>query len=400
MLSSIGGGRSAAFALVLCRQPGFVATPAGQAWLDEFALVIGSERDIERARELLVRLKTAGMTNNVLMRVVLALARGLERSGGSVRPLLEGDKATIEPLMTRARLLVDSAAPAEERVCAIRLLGLAGTQDLRETFARLLDARQPAAVQLAVLQNAAGVFHSDAPKEIIARWKSMSPSVRREAVEVLLSRRASSEALVAAIEARVVPVSEIDPNRRRRLLQASDPATQARVGKVIALLDAPARDRSRVVASYQPALKLAGDRERGRAVFQKVCATCHKAEGRGNEVAPSLETVATRSPDDLLMHILDPNREVAANFVTYSVATDDGRVLTGIIAEESATALVLKRAEGATDVVPRSRIEQIASTGVSLMPEGLEKDLSVGDLANLIAFIRSIQPQPAATSPR
>ncbi len=110
-----------------------------------------------------------------------------------------------------------------------------------------------------------------------------------------------------------------------------------------------------------------------------------------------METVATRSPEDLLVHILDPNREVAPNFVNYSVATGDGRVLSGIIAQESATALVLKRAEAATDVVPRNQIEQISSTGVSLMPEGLEKDLTLDDVANLIAFIRSIQP--AAPSP-
>ena len=85
--------------------------------------------------------------------------------------------------------------------------------------------------------------------------------------------------------------------------------------------------------------------------------------------------------------------------MNYNVATESGRVVSGIIAEESATALVLKRAEGATDVIPRDKIEAITSTGVSLMPEGLEKGLSSQDLANLIAFLHSIRPSTGSIAP-
>ena len=132
--------------------------------------------------------------------------------------------------------------------------------------------------------------------------------------------------------------------------------------------------------------------EAGRTIFAKICATCHQAEGRGIDVGPNLATVTNRSGEDLLVHILDPNREVAPNFVNYNVATLQGRVYSGIITEESANAIVVKRAEGATDVIPRDQIETIASTGISLMPEGLEKGLSVQDVADLIAFVRSIRP--------
>ena len=79
------------------------------------------------------------------------------------------------------------------------------------------------------------------------------------------------------------------------------------------------------------ALVSAGDRpgrpsRAGREVFSKTCATCHQAEGRGVDVGPNLATVTNRSPEDLLVHILDPNREVAPNFVNYNVATGSGRV--------------------------------------------------------------------------
>ncbi len=149
--------------------------------------------------------------------------------------------------------------------------------------------------------------------------------------------------------------------------------------------------------AFRPALALTGDREKGRAAFKKVCATCHKAEGVGIDVGPNLATVTGRTPEDLLLHILDPNREVQPTYVNYNVATTDGRILTGIIADESANAVTLKRAEGVTDVVPRSRIETIASTGQSLMPEGLEKGMNAQDFADLITYLRGIQG--AATAP-
>ena len=62
--------------------------------------------------------------------------------------------------------------------------------------------------------------------------------------------------------------------------------------------------------------------------------------------------------------------------------------------------LSLNCAEGATDVIPRDQIESIASTGLSLMPEGLEKWLSVMDLADLIAFVRTIQRHRPGNSSR
>jgi putative heme-binding domain-containing protein len=154
-----------------------------------------------------------------------------------------------------------------------------------------------------------------------------------------------------------------------------------------------------VIAAYRASLKLSGNRDQGKEVFLKVCATCHQAEGRGVDVGPDLATVTNRSAEDLLVHILDPNREVAPNYVNYIIATQDGRMISGFIAGESAAALMLRRAEGMSEVVPRDQIESAASTGLSLMPEGLEKGLSHQDLANLIAFLRSIRPASQAISP-
>ncbi len=224
----------------------------------------------------------------------------------------------------------------------------------------------------------------------------MSPSVRREAVEVLFGRRAGIDAVLDAVESRQLPVNEIDPARWAQLQKNPDPKVRERAQKAGAARPSTAGDRDSLIASYRPALALAGRREQGQIVFTKVCATCHQAEGRGTAVGPDLATVSSRTPEDLLIHILDPNREVAPNYINYNVATMDGRVVSGMIAEETAGTVVLKRAEGVSDRIARDQIDSISSTGISLMPEGLEKGLSAQDLADLMAFVRSIQPAKPA----
>ena len=393
-VSSSISGRSSELVEALSQRPGFFMSPAGQAWIDELAFLAGSERDPGHAREFLRRLHTANIGPVPLMRAVSALARGRQRAGGSFQRAARWGRCNtpwrMASLLTEAAQLAGSDGRVQDRVVAIRLLGLADAKPARELFPGLLDARQAAAVQLAVLQSLAVLLDRDLAREIISHWKSMSPAVRREAVEVLFGRGHGIEAVIGALESRAIHPSELDPARLKQLQGLSSPSLQARARKVIAAETSASRDRNQIIASYRTAIDRAGDRDKGRDVFSKVCATCHQAEGRGAEVGPDLATVAGRSPEDLLTHILDPNRELAPSFVNYVVATEDGRVVSGIIALESANAISLKRAQGAIDVVARDQIETMASTGVSLMPEGLEKELSHQDLANLIAFVRSI----------
>jgi len=392
VLSSIAG-RSPALLDVLAKRDGFLTTQHGQAWLDDLAFLVGSAREPGQARELWEHLNMDHVGSGPLMRVVLALSRGRQRAGGSFRDLLAGKtSALMSSLLAEAAGLAGSDGAVEQRLVAIRFLGVGDAKTARELFPKLLDARQPAAVQLAVLQALAGFLDRDVARQLILHWKSTSPLVRREAVEVLFSRRAGVEAVLGALESRALVPSELDPARLAQLRAQKDPALQARAKRVLAVGTPASRARSQIVQDYQPAIRLAGNLKKGRAAFSKTCATCHQAEDLGIDVGPNLATVASRSAEDLLVHILDPNRELAPNFVNYNVALEDGRVASGIIAEESANSISLKRAQGATEVIAREQIETIASTGASLMPEGLEKELSQQDLADLIAFVRSIRP--------
>jgi putative heme-binding domain-containing protein len=173
---------------------------------------------------------------------------------------------------------------------------------------------------------------------------------------------------------------------REALGRLSDGELKRRGLAVLSKYAPPAR--SAALARYRGALALHGDGRRGLAVFARNCQACHEYQGQGHRVGPDLSGIVGRAPDALLTDILDPNREVAPDFTTLAVGNRRGQVFSGLLAEETATTLKLRRAEGIEDILLRSEIEEIRSTGLSLMPEGLEQSISLQEMADLIAFLR------------
>ena len=149
--------------------------------------------------------------------------------------------------------------------------------------------------------------------------------------------------------------------------------------------------RQDVVDSYRSVLSLQGEGCRGKATFQKICAACHRGDGVGHEIGPNLATVKNRGAEFILFNVLDPSREVNPQYVNYMAVTDDGRTLTGMIATETATSITLKRAEGATDTILRTNLEDLRSTGLSIMPEGLEKQIDKQTMADVIAYLLTLK---------
>ena len=217
VMSSISG-RSIALLSALAQHPGFLTRPDGAAWIDDLAFLAGSERDPSQAQEFLDRLGTIKLGSSPMMHAALSLARGRQRAGGSVRDLLNGKSSDrMASLLKEAVRIAGANDNQQDRVVAIRLIGLADPTSARGSFPTLLDARQPIAVQLAVLQALAGRLDRDLAREIIGHWKAMSPSVRREAVEVLFGRREGIEAVIVALESLPYGPSDLDPARLKQL---------------------------------------------------------------------------------------------------------------------------------------------------------------------------------------
>jgi putative heme-binding domain-containing protein len=146
-----------------------------------------------------------------------------------------------------------------------------------------------------------------------------------------------------------------------------------------------------VVAAYQKSLDLKGGRERGKELFKKECSACHRLEGVGTQLGGDLNAIRNRGRESILLNILDPNREVLPQFVSYTVVLDDGRTLTGMLSAETATSITLNKPDGSSQTILRVNIESLRSTGLSFMPEGLEERVNHQQMADLLAYLESIQ---------
>src|SRR5690606_13925205 len=91
--------------------------------------------------------------------------------------------------------------------------------------------------------------------------------------------------------------------------------------------------------------------------------------------------------DQLLSNVLDPSLVIGAGYQAYNVVTSDGRVLSGLIVEDTPQRIVLKLQGGKTEAIPRNDVEEAAPSPTSLMPEGLERQISQQELADLFAFL-------------
>jgi len=147
-------------------------------------------------------------------------------------------------------------------------------------------------------------------------------------------------------------------------------------------------DRTKVVATYRKVLTLKGDLERGREVYRKICANCHKSKGEGQDVGPDLATVKERTPEELLVAILDPNREVNPQYAQTRVRTKEGQVYVGIVSADTATGVTLKLEKGETVTLLKINIDKMITSNLSLMLPDLEKAVDTQAMADLIAFLK------------
>lgn len=364
--------------------------------LPELALLAGRSKNDAALAKIAVRL-AALPEERALLR--LAVLRSLMTGAGLSREQFLSaaagtDKSLPQQLLATAladalKLAQAADQPAEVRATAVRGLSLGAFADVAEPLASSLSPLQPRQVQLAALQ-ALDSFSGQAPGEVIlASWPTLSPESRRSALDVLVSRPERAGQLLDAIARRDVQGSEIDAAHVELLKKNADPKVREQATKLFAS-SALAR-RADVVEQYRGVLDKPGDVERGKQFFAKNCASCHKVDGTGHELGPNLAAMKNRGPEAILLNVLDPNREVNPQFLSYVLVTNEGKTLSGIIAAESANSVTLRRADGQGDEVLRSDIEELRSTGLSLMPEGLEKQIDQQAMADLIAYLMALK---------
>jgi putative membrane-bound dehydrogenase-like protein len=292
------------------------------------------------------------------------------------------------------RVVADTGAQEADRIAAVALISRDGLikDEQWEVFKELLSPASSPALRAAAVEHL-GQLGAGPAHLLLEGWKTYPPAMRNQVLDILMSRDRGPEKLLDGIAEKKLAAAEIDAARRQRLLNHPDKAVRERAAKVFDGAVNP--DRAKVLKEYAD-VTANGDADRGKAVFTRVCAGCHKLAGVGVQVGPDLAALANRTPAYLLQEILDPNRNLDSRYVQYQAVTKAGRTVTGILAGETATTIILRGQERKEENLLRSDIEELRGSGKSLMPEGIEKDISKKDMADLLTFLTAVRTPPKA----
>ena len=360
------------------------------------------DADADSARSCLQKIAEQIRSSEIEPATVAALK---ERLGGTLGKLvadpkspLHGDAILLAALWKDpaagkavAALAHNHSAAAEQRQLALATLVAAkdpaATSIAAEALARRGEAARP--LHVAVLTALARADDPAIAAAVLDNYSQLAPDAQSAAIELLTRRAAWTKPLLAQIAAQKIPQHALNVNHVRKVLALGDREISQSVARVWGTLREgrdPAReqvvtDMRRLISSQ------VGDARRGIAVFSKVCGQCHKIHGQGQEVGPDITSNGRASLEQLLSNVFDPSLVIGAAYQARTLRTTDARIVTGLLVEDSEQRVVLKVQGGKVETIARADVDAMKVSELSLMPEGLEKQLQPQEIADLFAFI-------------
>ena len=296
-------------------------------------------------------------------------------------------KEIIDSLL---EVVTDDDADTAERVNAAKeaVSFQATNADVLAAVLEVINVQTVPDVGIGLVEAAGQSTVENAGELIIERSEQMTPQMKSAAMRVLLSRPATTSALLAAIESGKLEIGDLSLDQKQALRSHPDKAIRAEAEKLMAAGGGlPDADRDKVLKSLLPLCEEKGDVKAGKAMFARHCAGCHMHGTEGKSIGPNLTGMAVHPKHELLTHIIDPSRSVEGNFRIYIVAKTDGIVLNGMMSGESRTAITLIDTEGKENQIAREDIDELIRSRKSVMPEGFEKQMSAAEITSLLEFL-------------
>lgn len=314
---------------------------------------------------------------------------------GAVLPLIaRGENASsladsLRPVITELENKLRNARLTDEErgQIAVNLLGVKNLDpEIIQNVAELLNPSNSMNLQKQIVQALGNSGGEASGKALINAFNEVALEVRNEIFDALIKRTNWTQSLLSTLEDREIDLLVLGPGNIFRLRTHPDEQVAGRARKVIDSLRGPEQqEKEELIAQFLPAVQKTGDIQTGKEIYTVNCGVCHVYKGEGRNLAPDLTGMGAHGPEDLLVHIIDPNRLVEPNFITTSIETKDGLAYDGIIERENNVELVLRNA-GGDYTLRKSEIAKRTSTGRSLMPEGFEA-LGTQGLRDLMTYL-------------
>jgi putative membrane-bound dehydrogenase-like protein len=372
----------------------------------------GTEADFRRWTQLL----GAAPGREQVDRLIAGLEKGLEgRKIDAVPPELADSMRTLaaasHPGVAQLRLAIrlgvedayaraiaqarDRSTPEADRIALIEILGQRPKPGGEAALLALVGTDDAAAPRMAAVAALGGYDRPDVADRLLDLFPALPTPLRDRVIDVLCTRKTWAGRLIGAIEAGKVPAKEARASQVIKIAQLGDPALTARLERTWGRVPTSnSAEKVRRIAEVRGMLPEGdkGDPKRGVLVFREHCAACHLLHGEGTAIGPDLNGVERGDLDFLLTSLVAPGAVIRKEYQSQTVAIDDGRVLTGLVVEESPRAITLLDANRQKTVIPRDGIEEMKLSETSLMPEGLLDKLKEAEIRDLFRFLQSSRP--------
>ena len=254
----------------------------------------------------------------------------------------------------------------------------------------LLELIADSPVATAALRGLAEYDHPKSATVILERYAALETPAKQDALQTLSSRSTWAGQLIAALEQKKIPRSDVTAYTARQLYSLNQNDLNERLRKVWGELRTSSADKEQLIAKFKRTLNAdaiqRADRSAGRAIFQKTCANCHRFFDAGGKIGPDITGSQRTNLDYLLQTLVDPSAAVNKDYQMHVIQTVDGRTITGLIVEESKTALTIQTVNEKI-IVPADEVEARKLSPVSMMPDGLLQNLSSEQVRQLLGYL-------------
>jgi putative membrane-bound dehydrogenase-like protein len=308
---------------------------------------------------------------------------------------LWGDASAVRASLAR---ITDASASEADRIAAIRTARRLKTDETRAALLGVFSGNASETLKVEAVRGMADVGEDDTAQQLLAKWATLSPTVRAAVAELCTTRGNWKWPFYAAIERGEVKRGDIPPTVIRSLATSKADNERQKAIQLFGRVNQSSEEKLKLIAAKRKVV-VAGpiDLAAGHEVAQRNCFICHKLYGEGGDVGPDLTGVGRSSLDALLHNVINPNEIIGAGYEQVEVETKDDQVFSGRMTENTATHVKLVMAGPSEAVIDKSKVKNLTVTQLSAMPEGLEQ-MPEADFRNLIWFILS-PPQEGPLTP-
>jgi putative membrane-bound dehydrogenase-like protein len=300
--------------------------------------------------------------------------------------LLPRIQATLQKGKTDLQAESELGLSDAQRTNAIRLIGTLPIQQRQEIFTKILSDCPSATIQCNVIESwvpGQAVLQKLATEYL----DGTNPLVEQSIFKALIRNESGAKLLLERIEQKGLGSSSI-PAWVWQALRAFP--TDAIKKRAQALSPVSEVSWESVASNYRDAWDKPGDAKLGESHFRKLCASCHRAMDIGIAIGPSLDSYRVRPNEAIALAVAEPSREMDPKYEQQQIRTKDGEVAAGILISSSQDQVTLLTAQNQSVSISKNDVEQWKSSGKSLMPDGMLKELDPKALNDLIAFLRLV----------